>query len=125
MKRGATAAVVTILFAAAAAAGVFLFMKNVRQDATKPQATVDVLVSSQDIPAGTQLDPLIEALVDLSLPVDVAARRARVSPKIAREIARRVDASEYKRRQMPPGPKVTAKAFGEGRRYPIAHRFRV
>jgi Flp pilus assembly protein CpaB len=60
MKRGATAAVVTILFAAAAAAGVFLFMKNVRQDATTPQATVDVLVSSHDIPAGTQLDALVE-----------------------------------------------------------------
>jgi len=80
---------------------------------------------SDSLPPYEKLDPLIEALVDLSLPVDVAARRARVSPKIAREIARRVDASEYKRRQMPPGPKVTAKAFGEGRRYPIAHRFRV
>jgi pilus assembly protein CpaB len=59
MKRGASAAIITLLFAAAAAGGVFLFMKNVRQDATKPQATVDVLVSTQDIPAGTELDPLI------------------------------------------------------------------
>jgi Flp pilus assembly protein CpaB len=59
MKRGATAAVITLLFAAAAAAGVFLFMKNVRQDAQQPEATVVVLVSSQDIPAGSQLDPLI------------------------------------------------------------------
>jgi Flp pilus assembly protein CpaB len=59
MKRGATAAVITLLFAAAAAAGVFLFMKNVRQDAQKPQTTVDVLVSAQDIPAGTELDTLI------------------------------------------------------------------
>lgn len=59
MKRGATAAVITLLFAAAAAAGVFLFMKNVRQDAQKPQTNVDVLVSVQDIPAGTELDSLI------------------------------------------------------------------
>jgi Flp pilus assembly protein CpaB len=59
MKRGASAAVITLLFAAAAAAGVFLFMKNVRQDAEKPQTTVNVLVSAQDIPAGTELDPLI------------------------------------------------------------------
>lgn len=59
MKRGATAAVITLLFAAAAAAGVFLFMKNVRQDAQQPEATVVVLVSSQDIPAGSELDPLI------------------------------------------------------------------
>jgi NAD+ synthetase len=80
---------------------------------------------SDSLPLYEKLDPLIEALVDLSLPVDVAARRANVSPELARAIARRVDANEYKRRQMPPGPKVTAKAFGEGRRYPIAHRFRV
>jgi len=80
---------------------------------------------SDSLPPYEKLDPLIEALVDLSLPVDVAARRANVSTELAREMARRVDANEYKRRQMPPGPKVTAKAFGEGRRYPIAHRFRV
>jgi NAD+ synthase (glutamine-hydrolysing) len=80
---------------------------------------------SDSLPPYSQLDSLIEALVDLSLPVDAAARRADVSPKLAREIARRVDRNEYKRRQMPPGPKVTAKAFGEGRRYPIAHKFLV
>jgi len=80
---------------------------------------------SDSLPPYETLDPLIEALVDRSLSVDAAARRANVSSDLAREIARRIDRSEYKRRQMPPGPKVTAKAFGEGRRYPIAHRFRV
>jgi pilus assembly protein CpaB len=60
MRRGAFAAVVTILFAAAAAAGVYLFMKNVREDARAPEATVQVLVSQQDIAAGEELDPLID-----------------------------------------------------------------
>jgi Flp pilus assembly protein CpaB len=60
VKRGAFAAVVTILFAAAAAGGVYLFMKNVRDDARSPEPTVDVLVSRQDIAAGEELDPLIE-----------------------------------------------------------------
>jgi NAD+ synthase (glutamine-hydrolysing) len=78
---------------------------------------------SDTLPPYSELDPLIEALVDFSLPVDLAARRAHVSPELARDVARRVDRNEYKRRQMPPGPKVTAKAFGEGRRYPIAQRF--
>jgi NAD+ synthetase len=78
---------------------------------------------SDSLPPYSELDPIIEALVDLSLPIDLAARRAGVSPELARDVARRVDRNEYKRRQMPPGPKVTAKAFGEGRRYPIAHRF--
>ncbi len=80
---------------------------------------------TDSLPPYAVLDPLIEALVDRSLPAALAARRARLPLKLAREIARRLDRNEYKRRQMPPGPKVTARAFGEGRRYPIAQRFRV
>jgi NAD+ synthetase len=80
---------------------------------------------SDAIPPYPVLDPLIEALVDYSLPAQAAARRARVPVALARDMARRVDRNEYKRRQMPPGPKVTARAFGEGRRYPIAQKFRV
>ncbi|HVE66517.1 MAG TPA: NAD+ synthase [Thermoanaerobaculia bacterium] len=80
---------------------------------------------SDSLPPYEFLDPLIDALVDRSLSVDAAADRGNVSIDLAREIARRIDSNEYKRRQMPPGPKVSAKAFGEGRRYPIAHRFRV
>jgi len=79
---------------------------------------------SDSLPLYASLDPLIEALVDLSLPVHAAARRAGSSPELARELARRIDANEYKRQQAPPGPKVTARAFGEGRRYPIAQKFR-
>ncbi len=78
---------------------------------------------SDTLPPYSALDPLIEALVDLSLPPAAAARRAGVPVALARDIARRVDRAEYKRRQMPPGPKVTARAFGEGRRYPIAQKF--
>jgi NAD+ synthase (glutamine-hydrolysing) len=35
-----------------------------------------------------------------------------------------VDHSEYKRRQAPPGPRVTSRAFGRDRRLPITNRFR-
>ena len=42
---------------------------------------------------------------------------------MVQDVILRVDKSEYKRQQAPPGLKVTAKAFGEGRRYPIAKRF--
>jgi NAD+ synthase (glutamine-hydrolysing) len=80
---------------------------------------------TDSLPPYERLDPLIESLVDLALPVAMAARRARVPQALARDIARRIDRNEYKRRQMPPGPKVTARAFGEGRRYPIAQKFRV
>jgi NAD+ synthase (glutamine-hydrolysing) len=39
---------------------------------------------------------------------------------VVADVVRRVRTSEYKRRQMPPGLKITGKAFGPGRRYPIA-----
>ncbi len=41
---------------------------------------------------------------------------------IVLEIVRRIHLNEYKRYQAPPGLKITTKAFGPGRRYPIAHR---
>ena len=78
---------------------------------------------SDSLPPYDRLDPLIDALVDRALPVAEAARRTGVPRAVADEIVRRIDRNEYKRRQMPPGPKVTARAFGEGRRYPIAQKF--
>ncbi|HVZ87989.1 MAG TPA: NAD+ synthase [Polyangia bacterium] len=41
---------------------------------------------------------------------------------VVRDVVRRVQQSEYKRRQMAPGLKITGKSFGPGRRYPIARR---
>jgi len=41
-----------------------------------------------------------------------------------RRVLRLIDLSEYKRRQAAPGLKVTTKAFGVGRRVPVAQRFR-
>jgi NAD+ synthase (glutamine-hydrolysing) len=43
---------------------------------------------------------------------------------VVADVVRRVRTSEYKRRQMPPGLKITGKAFGPGRRYPIATAWR-
>ncbi len=43
---------------------------------------------------------------------------------VVRQIIRLIDTNEYKRRQAAPGLKVTTKAFGVGRRYPIAQRYR-
>ena len=39
-------------------------------------------------------------------------------------ITRLVDLSEYKRRQNPPGPRITPKAFGKDRRMPITNAYR-
>ena len=42
----------------------------------------------------------------------------------AKRVIRLIDLSEYKRRQAAPGLKVTSKAFGVGRRFPVAQKFR-
>ena len=46
------------------------------------------------------------------------------APEVVSRVLRMVDAAEYKRRQAAPVLKVTARAFGTGRRMPIAQRFR-
>jgi NH3-dependent NAD+ synthetase len=43
---------------------------------------------------------------------------------VVEKVLRLVRTSEYKRRQLPPGLKITGKAFGTGRRFPVAQGFR-
>jgi len=71
VKRILTALVV-VLVAAAAAGGVFLFMNSVRDRADAGRVTVDVIVATQDVPAGQDLDPLIEDGVFRTKAVDSA-----------------------------------------------------
>jgi NH3-dependent NAD+ synthetase len=42
-----------------------------------------------------------------------------------RRVIKMVELSEYKRRQAPPGPKITSRAFGRDRRYPITSGFHI
>jgi Flp pilus assembly protein CpaB len=72
VKRGILSTVVIVLLAVAAASGVFLFMNSVRDRADEGRVTVDVLVATQDIPAGQELDPLIENGAFRTKPVDGA-----------------------------------------------------
>ena len=44
---------------------------------------------------------------------------------LVRSIAMQVDRNEYKRKQAPPGLKVTSKAFSVGRRFPLAQKYSV
>ena len=52
-------------------------------------------------------------------PYHLAYRRDRIWA----ELIRKIDLNEYKRKQAPPGLRVTTKAFGIGRRIPIAQRY--
>ncbi|TJY63022.1 NAD+ synthase [Sinimarinibacterium sp. CAU 1509] len=73
---------------------------------------------SDSLPPYEVLDPLLEAYVEdqLSIPEIVARGFDEVTVKRVAALVRR---SEYKRRQAPPGPKITRCAFGRERRYPL------
>ena len=45
-------------------------------------------------------------------------------PELVERVLRMTDTAEYKRRQYPPGPKISLKAFGRDRRLPITNRWR-
>ena len=76
----------------------------------------------QSLPPYEVLDPLIEAYVDRDLTVDelVAAGH---DPDVVRRITTLIDRAEYKRRQSPPGIRISQKAFGRDRRLPITNRY--
>jgi NAD+ synthase (glutamine-hydrolysing) len=69
------------------------------------------------------LDPILIAYIEHDAGVDEIVRRGFDREMVQRVIAL-VDRAEYKRRQAPPGPKVTVKAFGRDRRLPISNGWR-
>jgi NAD+ synthase (glutamine-hydrolysing) len=81
---------------------------------------------SQSLPDYEVLDPIIEAYVEHDRTVGdlVADGSLEASAEEIRRICRLVDLAEYKRRQFPPGPRITTKAFGKDRRLPITNRYR-
>ncbi len=63
------------------------------------------------------------AATDLATVKAQDSRKRLEKPEVARWVIRAIDRSEYKRKQAAPGLKITSKAFGMGRRIPIAARF--
>lgn len=79
---------------------------------------------SDSLPEYEVLDPILRAYVEESQTPATIAERLGLPSELVRDVVRKVDRSEYKRQQAAPGIKVTSKAFGIGRRYPIAQRYR-
>ena len=75
-----------------------------------------------DLPPYEIIDPILKGYVEEAQAAEELVA-AGFDPQVVAEVIRRVDQNEYKRNQAAPGLKVTAKAFGEGRRYPLAKRF--
>jgi NAD+ synthase/NAD+ synthase (glutamine-hydrolysing) len=103
-----------------------------RQRMRIPQATLDKPPSAElrpnqkdqdTLPAYDVLDRILKAYVeDLHNPEEIADHYG-FPLDLVRSVARRVDQNEYKRKQAPPGLKVTSKAFSVGRRFPLAQKF--
>jgi NAD+ synthase (glutamine-hydrolysing) len=77
---------------------------------------------TDSLPPYEILDPILTAYVeeDKSIEEIIAAGN---NEAVVRRVARLVDISEYKRRQAPPGIKITPRAFGRDRRLPITNRY--
>jgi len=75
------------------------------------------------LPPYELLDPVLTAYVEEDKSVEQIIALGN-DEKVVKRAARLVDASEYKRRQAPPGVKITPRAFGRDRRLPITNRFK-
>ncbi len=80
-------------------------------------------LDSDRLPPYDVLDALLDAYVERDLG-SAELVQAGFAPELVDRVVRLVDAAEYKRRQSPPGPKTTSRAFGRDRRLPITSRWR-
>ncbi len=89
-----------------------------------PSAELKPDQTDQDtLPPYEVLDPIVKAYVE----EDYSLRQMEemgYDPEVVRQVISFVDRNEYKRRQAPPGVKITPRAFGKDRRLPIINRYR-
>ena len=77
----------------------------------------------QSLPPYEELDPVLRGYVERDrTATDLVAEG--FAPALVDRVVRLVDGAEYKRRQMPPGVRISTKAFGKDRRMPITNRYR-
>jgi len=80
-------------------------------------------IDQDSLPPYDVLDSILKAYVeDVRSPQEIADKYG-LSLDLVRDVAQRVDRAEYKRKQAPPGLKITYRAFGFGRPFPIAQKF--
>jgi NAD+ synthase (glutamine-hydrolysing) len=97
-----------------------------------PQATIDKPPSAElrpdqkdedSLPPYPVLDCVLKAYIEDLLSPEEIAEKYKFELKLVRDIAVMVDRNEYKRKQAAPGLKITSRAFGFGRPFPIAQKF--
>ncbi len=89
-----------------------------------PSAELRADQTDQDsLPPYDELDAILQGLVEQDLSARELVAKGH-DPAVVRRVSNLLDLAEYKRRQAPPGVKITRKAFGRDRRYPITNAFR-
>jgi len=78
---------------------------------------------SDTLPPYDVLDPILETYIENQMSLYQVIQLWPNEEETIRKVVRMVNNNEFKRRQMPPGLRMTAKAFGSGRRMPIAAKF--
>lgn len=90
-----------------------------------PSAELKPNQTDQDeLPPYEILDPILKAHIEQAMGVEDLVKMG-FDRLIVEDVVKRVARNEYKRYQAAPGLRVTSKAFGYGRRYPLAQRFRI
>jgi NAD+ synthase len=88
-----------------------------------PSAELKPDQTDQDtLPPYDDLDAILKCLIEEEMSLDDIAERGH-DPATAEKVWHMLDRAEYKRRQAPPGVKITRRAFGRDRRYPLTNRF--
>lgn len=77
---------------------------------------------TDSLPPYEQLDPILIGYIEDDLSPEELISNGH-DPKVVARVIQLVDRSEYKRRQAPPGVKITPRAFGRDRRMPIVNRY--
>jgi NAD+ synthase (glutamine-hydrolysing) len=80
-------------------------------------------LDSDSLPDYEVLDAILAGYVDADAGFEDLVAQG-FDPALVTRVARMTDAAEWKRRQYPPGPKISLKAFGKDRRLPITNRWR-
>jgi NAD+ synthase (glutamine-hydrolysing) len=89
-----------------------------------PSAELRPDQTDQDsLPPYDELDSILVAYVEEDRSIDEIVRQG-FAPELVRRVVNMVDHNEYKRRQAPPGVKISPRAFGRDRRLPITNRYR-
>jgi NAD+ synthase (glutamine-hydrolysing) len=89
-----------------------------------PSAELRFNQTDQDtLPPYEALDEVLRKYIEENKSAAEIIAETKLGEKLVRDIVRKIDLNEYKRKQAPPSLRVTTKAFGIGRRVPIAQRY--